>query len=210
MDNLVVIEDCLETAETAINGEFKPLLLMVPLRLGITEINPIYFEGLKGLFEIPGCVGMIGGRPNQALFFFGYVEDEALFLDPHTTQNAGTVGSKLADDELQMDETYHQRFAMRINFRQIDPSLAIGFLCKTRAEFDGLCDRLTTNFKTPGRQALFEISRERLTPWELGAGSTTTRSRGGMQAGDANGFDMDDVLANDAEEDSDEEFEIIA
>ena len=28
------------------NG-WKPLLLIVPLRLGLTEINPVYTEGLK-------------------------------------------------------------------------------------------------------------------------------------------------------------------
>lgn len=199
MDSVVVIEDILEFCEDPKTKEFKPLLLMVPLRLGLTEINPIYLDGLKCLFEIPGCVGMIGGRPNQALYFLGYVGEEALFLDPHTTQNSGTVGHKLEEEEIQMDETYHRKYAMRINFRHIDPSLAIGFLTKTRTDFDQLCDRLGAIFATPGRQALFEISRKRLTPWEMPSGVVAVKH-------DSSAFD----LGVDEDEEGDDEFEIIA
>ena len=28
-------------------GHWQPLLLIIPLRLGLTEINPIYFDALK-------------------------------------------------------------------------------------------------------------------------------------------------------------------
>lgn len=202
MDNVVVIEDILGAAKST--DIFQPLLLMVNLRLGITEINPIYLDSLKCLFEIPGCVGMIGGRPNQALYFFGYVGDEALFLDPHTTQTSGTVGQKLEEEEIQMDATYHQRYAMRINFKQIDPSLAVGFLAKTRDEFDRLCDGLTTIFAVPGRQALFEISRQRMAPWEMnGRGASTSGAHY-----EASAFDLDEDLEDG--QNSDDEFEIIA
>lgn len=201
MDNMVVIEDILEQQDLETHT-FQPLLLMVNLRLGINEINPIYLDSLKSLFEVKGCVGMIGGRPNQALYFFGYVGEEALFLDPHTTQNAGTVGQKLEEEEIQMDSTYHQKYAMRISFRQIDPSLAVGFLARTREEFDDLCDNLTNVFSLPGRQPLFEISRKRLALWE--------RKEDGGAAGtskdDHTAFDLDDGAPCD----SDDEFEIIA
>lgn len=211
MDNMVVIEDVLEQTEDPITKSFTPLLLMVNLRLGITEINPIYLDSLKCLFEVPGCVGMIGGRPNQALYFFGYVGEEALFLDPHTTQNSGSVGQKLDEDEIQMDATFHQRYATRINLRQIDPSLAVGFLARTRQEFDQLCDRLNAMFSLDGRQALFEISRQRLAPWDINPrGSTVV----GTSATDPVAFDMDDVDEDGGgageKLNSDDEFEIIA
>lgn len=106
---------------------WKPLLLVIPLRLGLTEVNPIYIEGLKKCFQIPGSVGMVGGRPNQALYFIGYVGEDALFLDPHTTQRCGTVGDKSEAAEIEMDETFHQKYAARINFKQMDPSLALVF-----------------------------------------------------------------------------------
>lgn len=104
---------------------WKPLLLIVPLRLGLSEVNPIYINGLKKSFEMPGSVGMVGGRPNQAHYFIGYVGDEALYLDPHTTQKCGPIGDKLTPSEIEMDETYHQRYASRINFKSMDPSLAL-------------------------------------------------------------------------------------
>lgn len=108
-----------------VDDNWKPLLLMVPLRLGLSEVNPIYVDSLKRCFHIPGMVGMIGGRPNQALYFIGYVADEALYLDPHTTQKHGTVGAKSEPTEFEMDETFHQKYVGRINFTQMDPSLAL-------------------------------------------------------------------------------------
>lgn len=107
------------------NDVWKPLLLIVPLRLGLNEVNPIYIDGLKKCFQIPGSIGMIGGRPNQALYFIGFVGDDALYLDPHTTQRSGSVGQKLEQSEIEHDATFHQKYAARINFKQMDPSLAL-------------------------------------------------------------------------------------
>lgn len=100
-------------------------MLIVPLRLGLSEVNPIYINCIKKSFEIPGTVGMVGGRPNQALYFIGYVGEEALYLDPHTTQKSGSVGDKTTASETELDETYHQKYAARINFKNMDPSLAL-------------------------------------------------------------------------------------
>ena len=52
--------------------KWKPLLLVIPLRLGLSELNPVYIPGLKAVFESPQNVGIMGGRPNHALFFIGY------------------------------------------------------------------------------------------------------------------------------------------
>lgn len=91
----------------------------------MSEINPIYISALKKSFEIPGTVGLVGGRPNQAHYFIGYVGDEAIFLDPHTTQKSGSVGEKKIPNEIDVDLTYHQKHASRINFERLDPSLAL-------------------------------------------------------------------------------------
>lgn len=88
-------------------------------------MNPIYIKDLRKSFEIPGSVGLVGGRPNQAHYFIGYVGDEALYLDPHTTQKCGKIGGKSSPYEIDMDNSYHQRYAARINFHKIDPSLAM-------------------------------------------------------------------------------------
>lgn len=62
------------------------------------------------------------------MFFFsnvGYVGDEALYLDPHTTQKCGKIGEKTTPHEIDMDCSYHQKYAARISFEKIDPSLAM-------------------------------------------------------------------------------------
>ncbi|KAI3387364.1 hypothetical protein SNEBB_003884 [Seison nebaliae] len=64
-----------------------PLLLLIPLRLGLNELNGEYVDQLKWSMDNEYSVGFIGGRPNHALYFYGYRDDELLFLDPHTVQN---------------------------------------------------------------------------------------------------------------------------
>lgn len=162
LDNTVATDEIYELC-TEEDSSWKPLLLIVPLRLGLNEINSIYFNALKKCFEIPGTVGMIGGRPNQALYFIGYVGNEALYLDPHTTQKAGTVGNKSNEFEIDADETFHLKYASRINFSSMDPSSAVCFLCRTKDEFETLCKY----FKEIEleNQPLFEIVASRQTPY---------------------------------------------
>lgn len=155
---------------------WKPVLLIIPLRLGLNDINPIYFPGLKKCFEIPGNVGMIGGRPNQALYFIGYVDNEAFFLDPHTAQRAGSIGTKSTDDEIEMDETFHQRFVNRIDFKHMDPSLAVCFLCTNRQEFDMLIEKFQTELIDADIQPLFEISKRRPQEWQSLSSSITSEN----------------------------------
>lgn len=100
---------------------------------------------------------MVGGRPNQAHYFIGYVGDEALYLDPHTTQKSGSVGLKMTQNEIDMDLSYHQKYSARIDFEKMDPSLCLAFLCKTRTEFNELCARLKDDICS-GSQPLFEIT----------------------------------------------------
>ncbi|XP_075153516.1 autophagy-related 4a isoform X2 [Haematobia irritans] len=166
MDSTIVTDDilnlCLENPQN--DETWKPLLLIVPLRLGLSDINPIYIGALKSCFELVGFCGMIGGRPNQALYFMGYVDDDVLFLDPHTTQRSGSVGQKTSQDEIDFDATFHQRYAGRIQFTQMDPSLAVCFLCKTRISFDILMEDLKTKVLTASTP-IFEITKTRSPEW---------------------------------------------
>ena len=41
---------------------------------------------LQECFEMPQSLGVIGGRPNHALYFVGCCDDQLVYLDPHTTQ----------------------------------------------------------------------------------------------------------------------------
>ena len=62
------------------------LLLIVPVRLGLDRLNVEYVPSLLKCLEMPQSVGIIGGRPNHAIYFFGHQGDILHGLDPHTTQ----------------------------------------------------------------------------------------------------------------------------
>ncbi|KAL3086183.1 hypothetical protein niasHS_002009 [Heterodera schachtii] len=64
----------------------RPLLLIVPLRLGLTAINPCYFNAIAEYFKLPQCVGILGGRPRHAVYFYGNAGKKLLYLDPHICQ----------------------------------------------------------------------------------------------------------------------------
>jgi len=121
---------------------------------------------LKRCLELDSSCGMIGGRPNQALYFLGYVDDEVLYLDPHTTQRTGVVGQKTVAGEQDYDETYHQKHAARLSFSAMDPSLAVCFLCKTSDSFETLLTKFREEVLGLCSPALFEISQTRAVDWD--------------------------------------------
>ncbi|XP_031784313.1 autophagy-specific gene 4 isoform X1 [Nasonia vitripennis] len=179
LDNTLVVNDVVqqcrvEGATTAeVDGEkplkapsqWKPLLLLIPLRLGLNEINPIYINGLKTSFQFPQSLGLIGGKPSHALYFIGYVGDEVIFLDPHTTQRAGSVDQKSDDNEAEVDATYHCKIASRIPITGMDPSVALCFFCATEKDFMSLCRLMQDELIGNEKQPLFELCQERPASW---------------------------------------------
>ncbi|ODN02098.1 Cysteine protease ATG4B [Orchesella cincta] len=146
------------------DAKWKPLLLVVPLRLGLSDLNEAYVPGIKAAFEIPQNIGIIGGRPNHALYFIGYAANEVLYLDPHTVQPTVFVSTKLTEVEKAADETYHIHKPGRMSFSAMDPSIAVCFFCKTEADFDAVCSKLGERFLvTP--LPLFEICERRPHDW---------------------------------------------
>ena len=58
------------------DDQWKPLLIIVPLRLGLTVMNRCYLNAIQEYFKLPQCVGIIGGRPNHAVYFYGIAKDK--------------------------------------------------------------------------------------------------------------------------------------
>ncbi|MGH0154334.1 UNVERIFIED_CONTAM: hypothetical protein FKN15_027171 [Acipenser sinensis] len=133
---------------------WKPLVLLIPLRLGLSEINEAYIETLKKCFMLPQSLGVIGGKPNSAHYFIGYVGEELIYLDPHTTQPS----VEPCDDGLVPDDSYHcEHPPCRMHIRELDPSIAVGFFCSTEDDFDDWCLRIR---KMSGRREalpMFEL-----------------------------------------------------
>lgn len=172
---------------------WRPLILFIPLRLGLTQINPIYFRALKSTFAFPQTLGILGGRPNHALYFIGCVGDTLICLDPHTTQPTVEVSEHLdeyirqqerwaKDEEANMgssatttpgaakfdieldDISYHTERASRLPLAQLDPSISLAFLFKTEEEFDQWAT-ITLKKDHDEKTPLFEIMKARPANW---------------------------------------------
>jgi cysteine protease ATG4 len=119
----------------SINGDvghdgWRSVFILVPLRLGVDKINPIYYNALYECLQMPHTVGIIGGRPKQSFYFVGFQEEYLIYLDPHI------VHDTVHPDKEFSNETYHCRAPQKIHISEVDPSLAVGFYCRDRQDFE--------------------------------------------------------------------------
>jgi cysteine protease ATG4 len=121
---------------------WRSLFILIPMRLGVDKINPIYFETIFACLRMPQSVGIIGGKPKQSFWFVGYQDEHLIYLDPHIVQESVQPNTKFSD------ETYHCSVPQKIHISEVDPSLAVGFYCHTKEEFDNLCNSIEEMSKT--------------------------------------------------------------
>ena len=131
------------------------LLLLVPLRLGLNKFNDNYVSPLIETFSLPQSVGIIGGRPSHAIWFYGIEDDGSKLygLDPHTVQQSPRRDPRLYG-AVSVSDSYiksvHTKKPTTMNINKLDPSLAMAFYCKSRSEFKLLLESLhRINKKTP-------------------------------------------------------------
>ncbi|KAK2873138.1 hypothetical protein QQF64_017117 [Cirrhinus molitorella] len=142
--------------------DWRPLLLVIPLRMGINSINPVYIQAFKECFKMPQSCGVLGGKPNLAYYFIGFIDDELIYLDPHTTQQAVDTDSGSAVD----DQSYHcQRTPHRMKITSLDPSVALGFFCKSEEDFDSWCDLVQQELLKKGNLRMFELVEKHPSHW---------------------------------------------
>ena len=116
-----------------------PLLLMIPLRLGLKTFNNDYIEGLAHVFSLPQSVGVLGGRPRGARWFYGALSDgsKTFGLDPHTVQSAPRRDPKgpidFSDEYLR---SVHTTYIEVCSMARLDPSIALGFYCRNRHDLE--------------------------------------------------------------------------
>lgn len=117
----------------------RAALILLPLRLGIDCINPIYGHFIRGALRSSSSLGIVGGLPDKSLYFVGYQDLELLFLDPHILKafepTSFTDPNKLIED-------YHTARVRSIPIEEVDPSMVFGFLCCSAEEVVQLRDHL--------------------------------------------------------------------
>lgn len=123
-----------------IEGEFAktaaPLLVLLPVRLGIHNINSIYHASLLQLLALEQSVGIAGGKPSSSYYFFGYQNDNLLYLDPHHLQ-------PVSEDY----DTYHTSRCLTLPISQLDPSMLIGLLFQNIEDYHAFKAEVQTSNK---------------------------------------------------------------
>ena len=146
----LVIEQCFEKVETNegipleeqknyfINEKkeiysFKKMgAIFVSVRLGVTDIPNEYFPSIKKIFESKQLLGIIGGKVNSASYFFGYCDDDLLYLDPHFNQES------INDLDEKNLMTYMNKIVYKLPIESFQPAFTIGFLFRNLIEFRDL------------------------------------------------------------------------
>lgn len=116
--------------------EGSKLLLWIPMRLGVDSLSGSYVTPLKQLFATRFCVGVAGGRPNSALYFIGFENDDLLYLDPHVSRTAVRAFTPEQIDEEDL-ESYSCGEVRRVGILSIDPCFVVGFVIPDLEAFEG-------------------------------------------------------------------------
>lgn len=120
----------------------ESLLLLVPIRLGLHKLEDKFVAPLLACLAFPQSVGIVGGRPRQALYFPGRKEDQLVGLDPHVVQPSPGLGPGLHSEKYL--DSLVCRSPRLVEAGAIDPSLALAFYCRRKADF---CDFLRRAIK---------------------------------------------------------------
>lgn len=162
-------EELLDPAATFEMAWDTALLLLIPLRLGLKSFNDDYVEAVAHCFSLPQSVGVLGGRPRGARWFYGALSDGSKIfgLDPHTVQMApkrrtarvnGTPSSvvELSDEYMRsVHTTYPEVFSLP----KMDPSIALGFYCRDKSELENVFSSLREWKAThPSSPELFTVA----------------------------------------------------
>ncbi|CAG0893606.1 unnamed protein product [Darwinula stevensoni] len=202
MDNLVISQEIVTRCKQHASHPdgWTPLLLFIPLRLGLDSVNEIYIPSIQETFRMPQTLGIIGGRPNHALYFIGYSGDSLIYLDPHTTQPAASISldNGLITSELMvLDSSFHCFDLLTMAAANIDPSLALCFLFTRETEFEAWCETMNGSL-------LFEL-QDTIPPGYIPLCAMESQETDGASACPSIEYEI--VPRNF--DDSDEEFELL-
>lgn len=116
-------------------GLWQPVLIILPLRLGLEKLNRVYKPSLLRVFSWPQCVGMMGGKPSMSFYFIGAQDENLFYLDPHTTRPVESMQSAFNTEHYQCSQI------RKMKLDDIDPCIAVCLFCKCEEDFHDLCAR---------------------------------------------------------------------
>jgi len=128
----------------------RGVLLLMPLRLGLHQLNPAYIAPLIAALAFPQCVGCVGGKPAHSLYFVGSQGANLIFLDPHAVRPSSARDA----------QAYVAPSPRVMPAAELDPSLSMGFLITSHSDFDDLCARISLL----GGAAMFDVVQSPVAP----------------------------------------------
>lgn len=108
-----------------------PILVLCGLRLGIQEVNPIYYAGLQSILTSKHAVGIAGGRTSASHYFYGFQNTRLFYHDPHEPKPS--LAYESADAEFV--NSMHSKKLRALNFSDMDPSMLAGFVLTCEQDF---------------------------------------------------------------------------
>ncbi|CAK3969140.1 cysteine protease atg4 [Lecanosticta acicola] len=131
-DGDVYVDSLIATAtQKDADDKFQPTLIVLGIRLGIEKVTPAYHAALMASLELPQSVGIAGGRPSSSHYFLGHQGDNFFYLDPHTTRPMLSPQPSAEDIE-----SCHTRRIRKLSLTEMDPSMLLGFLIRSREDFE--------------------------------------------------------------------------
>jgi hypothetical protein len=155
------------------------------------QLNPEYLPRLRDALSSPQSVGIVGGRPGSSFFLAGCQGTNAIYLDPHEVQPAaGNDGDWLS---------FRADALRTLPLESLDPSMALGFVCRDAKELEDLCVQLERVEMAAGSAPLLTVARgeEPPPPPEDWASEEETSSSGGDATAEG-----DDIAGGGTEEGS--------
>lgn len=134
-----------------------PVLILVPLVLGVESVNPRYLPSLRAVFQFPYSVGVLGGKPGASTYLVGVQDDSAFYLDPHEVQPVAPVS---LEDASAQTSSYHCSMVRKMPLNAIDSSIALGFYCQTHAELVDLCHLADKVAKESNGAPMFTVASD--------------------------------------------------
>ncbi|MCJ1246527.1 Cysteine protease atg4 [Trapelia coarctata] len=134
-DGSDVYEDTFMKLAKEDGKSFRPVLILVGIRLGIDRVTPVYWDALKLSLQLPQSIGIAGGRPSSSHYFVGVQGENFFYFDPHQTRPALLWHEDSNDYTTEEISSCHTRRLRRLHIKDMDPSMLIAFLIRDESDW---------------------------------------------------------------------------
>nr|QBH22560.1 peptidase family C54 protein [Philasterides dicentrarchi] len=140
------------------------LLVFIGCRIGLNQPEKKYLAIIDELMAFKHSIGVIGGRPQKALYFPGRIDQKYIYLDPHKVQQMTNLLN--INDAEQLKTHFCQDF-QTISQDKIDSCLCLGFYLKDLEALQDFYEKMNQINKKFKQDNFFWIEKKRLKSEEL-------------------------------------------